>query len=75
MRCKKWYLQLLRSDLNGEKNVPASSFPPLYWLEYEHDGWIRMAGSFWVPHVMRLSISALDYKHVLRLDPCHFGFQ
>lgn len=24
---------------------------------------------------MRLSISALDYKHGLCLDPCHFGFQ
>lgn len=49
MRCKKWDLQLLRSDLNGEKSVPASSFPSPYWLEYEHDGWIRMAGSVWVP--------------------------
>lgn len=64
-RCKKWYLQLLRSDLNGEKNVPASSFPPLYWLEQEHEGWIRMAGSVCIPHIMRLSIAALDYKHVL----------
>lgn len=74
MRYKKWYLQLLRSGLNGEKNVHASSFPLLCWLEYKHDGWISTAGRVWVPNVMRLSISALDYKHILCLDPCQFGF-